>query len=381
MTRRLTAALAFVTLFVPALARAAEPFRYPEGTSGKGTLRYDHGIPVVTVSGTPEEIGAAVGTLAKPAAEELYGYFDTLLKRTKLDLVWPWLTRTAHGMLVQFPPDYRTELEAAIKASGLDRDKVIVANCLWDIKKLGCSTLFVAPDRSATGGPLLGRNFDFPTFGVLHKYSLVVVCRPNGKHAFAAVGFPGLVGCVSAMNDAGLCLAVLDVMSTADGSPPFDLSGTPLLLTFRRIMEECTTVDEAEKLLKAAKRTTLLNLSVCDAKGNAAVFELTPRSVGVRRAEEGLCCCTNHFRTSGLATDTHCGRYDELAKSRTLTKLGLAEVQQRLHAANQGDATLQTMIFEPATRTLHLAIGQGPTTARPLVRLDLAPLLTPAPKP
>ena len=36
-----------------------------------------------------------------------------------------------------------------------------------DIKKLGCSTLFVAPERSATGGPLLGRNFDFPTFGVL----------------------------------------------------------------------------------------------------------------------------------------------------------------------------------------------------------------------
>ena len=33
-------------------------------------------------------------------------------------------------------------------------DKVVVANCLWDIKKLGCSTLFVAPGRSATGQPL-----------------------------------------------------------------------------------------------------------------------------------------------------------------------------------------------------------------------------------
>jgi hypothetical protein len=371
---RLLIAFALVGLVAPAAARAGEPFRYPEGTHGKGSLRYVQGLPVLTVAGTPEEIGTAAGALCKPAADGLYGYFDVLLTRSKLDLLWPWLARTAEGMLPQFPPDHRAELEAAVKASGLDRGKVLVGNCLWDIKKLGCSTLYVAPERSAAGGPLLGRNFDFTTFGVLHQYSLVIVYRPDGKHAFAAVGFPGLVGCVSAMNDAGLCLAVLDVQSAADGSPPFDLTGTPMTLTFRRVVEECTTVDEAEKLLRSAKRTTLLNLAVCDARGGAAVFELTPKSVGVRRPQDGLCCCTNHFRTPGLATDTHCRRYDELAKADGLAKLGVAEVRQRLHAANQGDATMQTMVFAPATRTLYLALGKGPTTARPLQKLELAPL-------
>jgi predicted choloylglycine hydrolase len=319
--------------------------------------------------------------LTRPAANNLFGYFDDLLKRSHLDAAWPWLVKTSEGMLQRFPPDHRAEMEAAIKATGLARDKVIVANCLWDIKKLGCSTLFVAAERSATGKPLMGRNFDFPTLGVLQQYSLVMICRPKGKHAFASIGFPGLVGVVSGMNDAGLSVATLDVGSTADGSPPFSLSGTPLILTFRRILEECATVAEAENLLKAVKRTTLLNLAVCDAAGTGVVFELTPKSVGVRKPTDGLCPCTNHFRTSGLMTNNRCNRFDELCKSQDIPKLGLVELQQRLHAANQGASTMQTMVFEPVTKTLHLAIGDGPTTAKPLVKLDLAPLFEPGKSP
>ena len=380
MVRRILAVVVLAGSTVAA-APSTGSFRYPENRSGTGTLRYIDGIPVLTASGSPEEIGAAVGILTKPAADGLFGYFDELLKRTRLEAVWPWLVKTSEGMLTRFPPDHRAELEAGVKAAGLPRDKMIVANCLWDIKKLGCSTIFVASDRSATGKPLMGRNFDFPTLGVLQKFSLVIVCRPNGKHAFASVGFPGLVGVVSGMNDAGLSIATLDVKSTGDGAPPFDLSGTPLILTFRRILEECTTVAEAEALLKSVKRTTLMNLAVCDSAGAGVVFELTPKSVGVRKADDGLCCCTNHFRTAGLATDTRCNRYDELAKGQKLAKLGPAEVKQRLHAANQGATTMQTMIFEPATRTLHLAIGDGPTTAKPLAKLELAPLFDAAKRP
>jgi isopenicillin-N N-acyltransferase like protein len=374
MLRRLSAAAVLVSLFVAA-ASAAEPFRYPEGRHGTGQLRYVNGIPVLTVHGTPDEVGAVVGVLSKPAADGVLGYFDELLKRTKLDIAWPWLVRTSENMLPQFPADHRAEIEAAVKAAGLPRDKIVVGNCLWDIKKLGCSTLFVAPGRSATGRPLLGRNLDFPTLGVLQKYSLVIVCRPNNKHAFASVALPGLAGVLSGMNDRGLCVATLDVMSTADGAPKFDLTGTPMMLTFRRVLEECSTVAEAEALLKAAKRTTLLNLAVCDASGAGVVFELTPKSVGVRKADDGLCSCTNHFRITGLATDTKCDRFSQLEKCRGLAKLGLAEVQQRLHAANQGPETMQTMIFEPEARVMHLSIGDGPTSAKPLAKLDLRPLL------
>ena len=55
--------------------------------------------------------------------------------------------------------------------------------------------------------------------------------------------------------------------------------------------------------------------------------------------------------------------------------MGLAEVMKKLDAVNQGKATLQTMIFEPATLKLHLAIGKCPSSALPLKEMELAPLL------
>src|SRR5205807_6387216 len=41
----------------PALSKAEEPFRFPEASHGKGKLQYINDLPVLTVEGTPEEIG------------------------------------------------------------------------------------------------------------------------------------------------------------------------------------------------------------------------------------------------------------------------------------------------------------------------------------
>src|SRR5205085_6318195 len=109
--------------------------------------------------------------------------------------------------------------------------------------------------RSATGQPLFGRNLDYPTLGFLHEYTLVTVYRPTGKHAFVSIGFPGFIGCLSGMNDAGLTIAILEVYQTRDESPAFDAQGTPFALCFRRVLEECSTAAEAEALLRSMKRT------------------------------------------------------------------------------------------------------------------------------
>src|SRR5205807_4621051 len=141
-------------------------------------------------------------------------------------------------------------------------------NTMFDLKKFfACSALVVEPERSATRGLLLGRNLDYPSLGYIEQYSLVTVYRPRGKHAFASIGFPGVIGCLSGMNDAGLALGVLEVFQVKDRSEKFDASGTPYALCYRRLLEECATVDEAEKLLRAMKRTTTTNLVICDKKG------------------------------------------------------------------------------------------------------------------
>src|SRR5713226_1996118 len=331
--------------------------------------------PMLILEGTPEEIGEQMGVLSLKPASKMLNILHEFLELRGLEKVWPWLVKVGNLMAAQFPPDHLKEMEAAAKASGFDRDTVIVLHTVYDIAKLsGCSTLYAEPSRSATASLLLGHNLDFYAIANVHEYSLVIVCRPQGKHAFASVGFPGLFGCMSAINDAGLCLVTNEVTSTSDGSPKFDLAGVPLILAFRRIMEECTTVDEAEKFLRSVRRTSTINLTVCDKK-EGKIFEITPKNVKARPAERGLGMCTNHFRTKELATNMSCWRYDVLLKSQDLKTVGRKDIAKKLDEANQKEATIQTMIFEPATLRLDLAIGRGPTSAKPLKRLDLSALL------
>ncbi len=364
-----------IVLFLPAASTAAEPFRFPETEHGKGKLKYVNDLPVLIVEGTPEEIGEQMGILAVKPAPRVLNILHEFLELRGLEKAWPLLVKVGNLMAAQFPPDHLKEMEAAAKASGLDRDTFIVLHTVYDIAKVsGCSTLYAEPSRSSTGTLLLGHNLDFYAIANIHELSLVVVCRPKGKHAFASVGFPGLFGCLSAINDAGLSLVTNEVTRTSDGSPKFDTKGIPLILACRRIMEECTTVDEAEKFVRSIRRTSTINLTVCDRK-EGKVFEITPKNVKIRPAEMGLGMCTNHFRSPELATDRHCWRYDVLLKSQALKTLGRREIAKKLDEANQKEATLQTMIFEPAALRLDLAIGKGPTSAKPLKTLELSQLL------
>jgi predicted choloylglycine hydrolase len=280
-------------------------------------------------------------------------------------------------LLPQFPRDHLAELDAFAKKAQIDRDLLIGVNTMVDAYRggFGCSSLLVSPERSKAGGPLFGRNLDFYTQGTLHRYSLVIVCRPRGKRAFASVGFPGMFGCLSGMNDAGLALAVHEVFIAGDGASLFNPRGTPYTLVFRRVLEECATVDEAERLVRSTGRTTLFNLALCDRHGGV-VLEATPRTVAVRRGEDGILACTNHFRSAELGTVfRYSWRHQALMASRQIPQLDLADVARKLHEVNQGRLTLQTMVFEPATLRLHLAIGACPSSALPLKALDLKPLL------
>ncbi len=341
-------------------------------------LRYIGDVPIAILSGTPEQIGRQHAILMKEAIPGALALPKRFADELGVGVLWPLVTQAGKTLMLNAPQRDQQELAAMAEQSGVDAGTIAVANTLLELRRMGCSTLIVEPSRSATGGPLLGRNFDFPTLGELHQYSLLSIYRPEGRRPFASIGFPGLVGVFSGMNDAGLAVATLDVEQSADGSPKFESKGTPLAMVFRRILEECATVDEAEKLLKSEKATTWMNLSVCD-RDRGAVFEITPKNIARRNGESGFVRCTNHFRTPGLSTGETCWRYDALMKTDDPdAPVDVAVVQKALNAANQGDMTLQTMVFETRTLVLHLAIGTPPTSEKPMTRIELAPLLKPA---
>jgi isopenicillin-N N-acyltransferase like protein len=164
-----------------------------------------------------------------------------------------------------------------------------------------------------------------------------------------------------------------------DAAPIFNPKGMPYAFCFRQILEQCATVEEAERLLRATERSTILSLALCD-RQHSVVLEITPRSVAVRRPSEGILACTNHFRTEELAVwpmQRLCNRYPKLIQCRSLDQLDVSDVAQKMNEVNMGRMTVQTMIFEPATLKLHLAIGACPSSALPMKLLELGPLFAP----
>jgi predicted choloylglycine hydrolase len=391
MSRFLGIALAAVALaLLTAVAdvhqacRAAEPekpFRYPEGRTRNGELKYRNGLPVLVVSGTPQEMGAAVGVLGLKPSERTLTYPRELLKMNGGEMFYSTCVGAGLNMVKHFPDDYRTEMDEMAKSAGVDRNAVVVGNTFFDLKKIfACSALLVDPQRSATGGPLMGRNLDYPSLGYIHQHTLVTVYRPKGKHAFASIGFPGLVGCLSGMNDAGLSVAILEVFQVKEGETSFDPEGVPYALCYRKLLEECTTIDEAQKLLSTLRRTATTNLVVADRNG-VAVLEVAPSRIERRDAVQGVCPCTNHFCTAKMCRSEMVNvswtveRFASLSKAGTEhQKFSPDDLRKELDRVNLGELTLQTMVFEPRTLKLHLTFGELPASKGQLRTVDLAPL-------
>lgn len=362
--------LAF-TLTIPALA---DEKRFTEAKFEKGELRYQNGVPILVLEGTPEEIGKQFGELAlKTASDKLFPRVDSYMKQLGWEKQFPTMLKFAGLVYAQFPKDNQIEMATACKLAKVDRNLLTALNAIPDLAKLGgCSTLIVEPKRSSTGSPIFGRLLDWPPFEELPEYTIVIVYKPKGKNAFAAVSFPFLLGVLSGMNDAGLCLTINEITAAKDGSKSPNLNGTPMMFLFRKILEECKSVDEAEKLLKAHKATTWFCMTTCDAKGGC-VFEVTPRSVVRRNGLNDVCCCTNHFRTEELSVSEKCARYPKLEEVQKADgKIGVAEVAKALDSVNQGRSTIQCMVFEPKDRVLHLAYGGDKSaTKKPLAKVEL----------
>src|SRR5947208_16947837 len=98
--RRFSLALVALVVTLPALAADR---RFPEAKSGKGELKYVNGMPVLTLEGTPEEIGAQFGELAlNPAKKPLIGRVDSYMQQIAGDKLFPAMVKSAWLVYAMF---------------------------------------------------------------------------------------------------------------------------------------------------------------------------------------------------------------------------------------------------------------------------------------
>jgi hypothetical protein len=275
--------------------------------------------------------------------------------------------KLAREMEKSIPRTYVAEMKALARGAGAEYEDVLLANTVFDIKRaLFCTSVVAVGDRSADGKPVFARNLDYPTLGVAHRYSCVIVYHPDEGHAVAAVTFPGLVGVLSGLNDAGVAAAVMEVHIRGSQA-----RATPYAMVFRQALTEGATTEKVVDAVRAVGRSAPNNLMVCDAAGRAACLELGIKKTALRRPENGVIHATNHFRSKELGGGWVCWRTPRIRKALVDgRRMDEERAKQILADVSYKRLTMQSMVFRPASREVLLAIGKPPTAQRPFVRLD-----------
>ncbi len=313
-------------------------------------------VPVGVFSGTPEEMGQAY---ARRFGNEVNTLLDGYLRPFFATEVQRIAVLGMASLFDQHLSDpHRAELNAMADALKIDRRELLLAQCFLDLTPMtACSTIALSTQASPDGIARMGRNLDFPALDIADRYSVVLAFEPaDGRYGFTAVSWPGMIGVLSGMNEHGLVLCNMEVRRT--GSLP---RAMPYTLLYRTVLERCRTVDEAIALLEKTPRQTPNNLMLMDASGDRAAVELTVEGVAVRRAADNEpLISTNHQRGPDGGTAGRCWRYDALRSAGT-SQWGRIErdaVETMLETVQQGEMTMQAMVFEPRSRTLWLATGK-----------------------
>ena len=175
-----------------------------------------------------------------------------------------------------------------------------LGHAMQDYMLVGCSSFATWGTQSADSSLLIGRNFDFYVGDAFAENKQVAFYTPDQGYKFVSVGWPGMIGVLSGMNETGLTVTI----NAAKSAVPTG-SATPISILTREILQYASTIDEAFAI--AQKRKTFVSESILigSAKdGKAAIIEKSPeKTVLFKGKEANRLICTNHYQSEEFSKD------------------------------------------------------------------------------
>jgi len=247
-----------------------------------GLLCRSQGKTVLFVAGTPEEMGAAHGTLLRGQVNKLtervlylMGAADSLQSG-----VWSFerMKEIERRVGPHVPPRFVAECDALAKAAGVSQRDGRFANLFPE--RFHCSGVALCGKATKDGKILHARVLDYMRDIKLQDAAVVTVFMPKGHNKWISHGYAGFLGTVTAMNEKGL--AVGEMGGRGEG----DWDGVPMSLLLRDIMERAATVEEALDILRKTPRTCEYYYVFSDKSRAMAAVHCDPRQMTVLRPGE-----------------------------------------------------------------------------------------------
>lgn len=166
---------------------------------------------------------------------------------------------------------------------------IVPALLVINSRHAGCTIAVTHGAASADGRVCLLKNRDSTPLMAKLEQVVVIKSESESQRTVLAVGLRGDGGYPEGVNDAGLAAAGSYVFPGEVG-----LRGAPPRVILRRILEKCSTVDEAIALIKSSRRRFGQNLMLADRTGRAALVEYTPSKVKVIHIRNKTAARANH---------------------------------------------------------------------------------------
>ena len=273
---------------------AAEPTIVPHGR-----LDTLNGYTVVSVEGTPEEMGTAYGKLLGPTIRRVVKAMITDGFGKEAD-AYQNILKGSKVMERFQPKEFLAELKAVAAAANVAYDDLLLLQYFGDVRRcitgpgraMMCTSFAILPPLTKGRTCLVGRNFDYFDEGVGEYASILALYRPKGRHAFVTVTWAGVANGWTLLSEKGIVTS----NNTAFGARSQSLEGIATCYLLRYVAERAATVAEGVELVKKGPRACGTCMLV--ASGNppdAALIEFDHDKLVVRRPADGFVGAANSY--------------------------------------------------------------------------------------
>ena len=257
---------------------------------------------LINLSGHPRKIGTTMAEVLRRNNDKVRKFLELLTSENdaikKLPSYDANALDTLWKIIVHRSPDISAWIDGLGKGLNIPTKELLlfhVGSYFRDLDTKGepfpkpfneeCSTFAVSHSKE---GPILAKNRDCAA--IYGTFQALIRVRPLSGLGYIAMTTYGIAGVHSSgMNEQGLAVADTHVVSSDIGY------GIPRFALMHKLLNECTTVNDALGTIVNERVMGRGNLIMADASGTLGVAELGHNVCMVRRANSGVMVNTNHF--------------------------------------------------------------------------------------
>ncbi|MDP6890535.1 MAG: C45 family autoproteolytic acyltransferase/hydrolase, partial [Phycisphaerales bacterium] len=382
-------AMSILALLASAALTIPTPTGPPNPEPVHGRIEHTDGVRVVHVFGTPDQMGYAHGWLVGEdfviGLQELFEQLPSAAVGIA-DFMRSWTP------MINLTDAQQTELAAvyrgmqdrmgtqSMQIPGLDRcvdeTDLLVWNGYDMFRAVGCSGFSAWGKRTKDGEVITARTLDLAVLSPHWVESQILLVRhPAEGKATACITPVGLLGCMTGINEDGVCGFLHD----GDGDDMMSVlePERPVMFAIRDILERAAADDafsiaEEELATQGPFPQSYMIRIVRPATGEEAarVYRLDAEGHGRNDAAEDLAITTNHYITGDTTasvlprSDSH-RRYAKIARicgdadsDSTVTCDTAWEAIRRVAADHQRFKTLHAMVARPVSGEVQICVAR-----------------------